>query len=114
VKCSRTLFHFSHASHLTATANFNGLSLASDTAVTLNGVKASFNTYDGIYIDADGKVSLSCSSTLYNSGNGLYVRNSSRAGPAAALKLQSFRSYMNGTDEDIQTVAPVLRKPCRS
>ena len=33
---------------------------------------------------------------------------------AAVLKLQGFRSYMNGTNEDIQTVAPVLRKPCPS
>jgi hypothetical protein len=98
------------ASHLTATANRYGLSLetnapATTQAVTLSGVKANLNAYEGIKIYASGKkVTISCGSAYYNGGTGLYVL-------AAALKLQGFRSYWNGTDDIIQA-STVVRTAC--
>jgi hypothetical protein len=79
--------------------------------VTLNGVKANLNTIAGIEVLTDGKVTLSCGTAYGHANFGLYVRNHAVTGPAAVLKLQGFRSYLNGTDEDLGGT-PVVRTAC--
>jgi hypothetical protein len=106
------------ASNLTAISNgAGGLYLRTFApgdvqAVTLTNVKANLNMYPGIEVYADGKVTLSCGTAYGNTDTGLVVRNSAITGPAAGLKLQGFRSYLNGTDEDISSTSPVVRTAC--
>jgi hypothetical protein len=106
------------AQNLTATTNGgSGLWLTSTVrsetdvhAVALQAVNADGNTQSGIALHADGKLSLISSSIYDNTGSGLYVRGATNPnGPAGGLKLQGFLSYLNGTDEDILTAAPVTR-----
>jgi hypothetical protein len=103
------------ASNLTAVSNSYGLylvtaALATTQAVTLNGVKANLNTNTGIQVITNGKVTLSCGTAYGNTAIGLYVFGASQSS-AAVLKLQGFRSYLNGTDEDLGGT-PVVRTAC--
>jgi hypothetical protein len=103
------------ASNLTAVSNSYGLylvtaALATTQAVTLNGVKANLNTNTGIEVITNGKVTLSCGTAYGNTTIGLYVFGASQSS-AGGLKLQGFRSYLNGTDEDLSGT-PVVRTAC--
>jgi hypothetical protein len=109
------------AQNLTAVTNGgNGLWLttavlvaADAEAVTLNAVNADGNSHSGIVLYVNGKVLLSCSSVYDNANNGLYVRGATNtSGPVAGLALQGFLAYLNGTNEDILTAAPVVRTVC--
>ena len=105
------------ASNLTAMSNgVGGLYLRTSApvnvqAVTLTNLKVNFSTDVGIYVFTDGKVTLSCGTVYGTATTGLLVRNYAGTGPAAALKLQGFRSYLNGTDEDLFGT-PVVRTAC--
>ena len=100
------------AGNLTAISNrgIYGLAFESLQAVTLNKVNTKFNS-NGIGVGADGKVTLSCGTAYGNTDNGLHVHNFGGTGPAAALRLAGFRSYLNGTDE-ILNGTPVVRAAC--
>lgn len=82
----------------------------------LQNLNSSGNAGSGIEIsntsDATASpVTINCGSAYYNSTTGLQVQGFS-GGPAASLKLQGFRAYWNGTDENILTAAPVVRTTC--
>jgi hypothetical protein len=107
------------AKNLTATSNTDGLMLYTNVpvsvapqAVTLSNVNADLNAQFGIKIYADGKISVACSST-YANGWGLFVRGATNTiGPAAALKLQGFQSYMNSySPADVLTATPLVQTP---
>lgn len=86
-------------------------SLAGTDAVILNGVQAHSNA-GGLQIYANGKVIVSCGATYSNEVYGLFVSHYlGGSGGAAGLTLQGFRSYLNGTDENLILQTPVVRTP---
>ena len=91
--------------------NAAGLYVSSRGNVSLNGVIAASNTYQGFLVRADGNITLTCSDA-YGNGTGLYVISSDGAGPALKLTLKGVLNYGNTTPEDIPPATPVIRTTC--